>query len=320
MALSERVTNDYDNWTQAGNLAWTLEEGNSKARNTSIGGVTYTSTIEKTFDLTRNAVEATLTVQGARSAGVDVGIARAIVKLKDADGAWHVLYDQSGTVGSTTYLSALDIQHLLLKAGTYTLQFTAIVKAGLISTPPPVFDHSNVLFEDVSLQADTITTYEKLFTETLDLQEQFVMGSTFIETLDLIEHFSIVKTTPAVTKEERLLAGKTDNSVLIFETGTADGYFDTDDEDFGHSGMEKTLDEVQFESGAVSPHTVTIYVSTDSGFTWTSIGQVVAQRGRTCSLFTCITATKHRVRFRGNGLYLSSYILWAIPRGRMPKQ
>jgi len=84
--------------------------------------------------------------------------------------------------------------------------------------------------------------------------------------------------------------------------------------------MDKTLDEVQFESGAEAPHTVTVHVSVDSGLTWTPIGTVVAQRGKVCSVFTCITAEKHRVSFRGAGLHLSSYTLYAIPRGSMPKE
>lgn len=322
MALSERVTNDYDNWTEAGDLAWVLLDGNATARNTSSTStvITYTSTISKTFDLSRNAVEATLNVVGRRRVSPlgENGSSRTIIKLKDVDDVWHVLYDQEGNQGgSTTYLSSLDIASLLTQAGTYTLQFTAVVKSG---TQNGSFRPSWAQFESVSLMADTVTTHVKLLTETLDITEVLIIGSTFLETLGLVEHFDAVKTTPAVSKEERLLAGKTDNEIYIFEAADPTGEYCTDDEDFGHPGMVKTLSEVQFESSATSPHSVEVRVSIDSGLTWTSIGVVIAQRGVVCSVAPWITAEKHRVCFQGPGLRLSSYTLYAIPRGKMLRE
>jgi len=324
MALTERVENNYGAWTQGGDLAWALSSGNTKARNSSIlaSGTSYESTIRKSFVLSRLADTATLTVKGRRYV-VDSPneTARVIIELRDADSVWHSLYDQSGGSGTlVTWLDALDISSYLTKGGTYRLRFTAIVKSAIPESPPPWSIVSYVQCEHVSLMVDSAIAWEKEFDEPAAVTSSLVTGDTFIEPAAVVEFFDIVKTTPAVTKEERLIAGIDDNTVLIFATGTPDGYFETDDEDYGHPGMDKTLDEVQFESNASAPHTVTVRASTDSGLTWERIGQVVAQRGKTCSVFCCITAEKHRVCFRGNGLRLSSWAMYAIPRGRMPKQ
>lgn len=226
-------------------------------------------------------------------------------------GGVATLYEGSGTLDLEYVLDSLDITEHLNATGTYRLTLTVRVAASN-------GDDAIVTYQDLSLW--TGVAWEITLDELAGATEKFVSGATFLEPAAVVEHFDCVKTTPAVTKEERLIAGIDDNTVLIFATGTPNGRFDTDDEDFGYPGMDKTLDEVQFESSAESPHTITIYASTDSGLTWELLGTVVAQRGRTCSVSAWITAVKHSVSFRGPGLHLSSYVMYAIPRGRMPKQ
>lgn len=325
MALKERVENDYDNWTQSGDQDWVLSDSNSKAQQTSDeSDASFTGVIQKSFELTGRVQAATLTVRGKLSA-VEVsiwipGIAQAIVKLKDADGVWHKLYDGSGGDAAAMYfLNELDISSYLSKAGTYILRFIATVRSSS-SSSGGAWSTSYVQFMLASLMASYAIDWDLTFDEPAGATEKFVSGMSFNEPAKVVEHFNIVKTTPAVTEQERLIAGIDNNDVLIFDTGTPAGRFDTDDEDYGYPGMDKTLDEVQFESSAESPHTITVYASTDSGLTWVLLGTVVAQRGKTCSVFACITAVKHSISFRGDGLYLSSYVMYAIPRGRMPKQ
>lgn len=324
MALTERVTNNYDEWIQGGDLVWTLLNGNSKAKSTStLDATVYESAIVETFILSHAAQQATLLVKGRRYLypvpNAHPGSATTIVKLRDADSVWHTLYNQGGGSGSLlTFLDELNIKPYLTKAGTYKLLFTAVV-AGCED------EFSNwrkgwVQFEDVSLMVQGITDWVVTLDEDAGATEVIVSGATFLEPAAVLELFNIVKTTAPVTKEERLIAGIDDNTVLIFETGAPDGYYETDDEDFGYSGMDKQFDEVQFESSASAPHTVTVSVSTDSGLTWTPIGTVIAQRGKVCSVFACITAEKFRVRFRGLGFHLSSYTLYAYPKGRMAKE
>jgi len=324
VALTERVTNDYDNWTQGGDLAWTLLNGNSKAKNTSdLTGTIYTSTIRKSFVLSHAAQQATLLVKGRRYlypvSNAHPGSATTLVRLRDADSVWHTLYNQGSGNGSLlTFLSDLNIKPYLSKAGTYRLQFTAIV--GACEDAGSTWRKGWVQFEDVSLMVRGVTDWWVYFDEDAGTTEEIVSGATFLEPAAVLELFNVVKTTAPVTKEERLIAGIDDNTVLIFETGAPDGYYETDDEDFGYSGMDKQFDEVQFESSAEAPHAVTVSVSTDSGLTWTPIGTVIAQRGKACSVFTCITAEKFRVRFRGLGFHLNSYTLYAYPKGKMAKE
>jgi len=324
VALTERVTNNYLRWTQGGDLAWTLLNGNSKAKSTSdLTSNVYTSTIEKSFILSHAVQQATLLVKGRRYlypvSNAHPGAARTIIKLRYAPASWHVLYDQTSGDGSLqTFLDELDIKPYLAFAGTYILQFTAIVAGceDAVST----WRKGWVQFEDVSLMVQGVTDWVVTLDENAGTAEEIVSGATFEEPAAVLELFNIVKTTAPVTKEERLIAGISDNTVLIFETGASDGYYETDDEDFGYSGMDKQFDEVQFESSAEAPHAVTVSVSTDSGLTWTPIGTVIAQRGKACSVFTCITAEKFRVRFRGLGFHLNSYTLYAYPKGKMAKE
>jgi len=168
----------------------------------------------------------------------------------------------------------------------------------------------------------TRCTYTKDFTEVLGLTETFVKGRSldFLDPLNLQEHFDVLHGEGYSSEQEKLLAMKNDTKVYSFETGQPTGTFDTDDIDFGRAGQDTTLSKVEFESEAESPHTVNIYVSVDSGLTWTYVGQGTAQRGKLSRVFCWITAEKHRVRFTGPGLYLQHFALYAVPRGPEPKE
>ena len=115
--------------------------------------------------------------------------------------------------------------------------------------------------------------------------------------------------------EELLLGGKTNKKVYEFSVGSPTGRFDTDDLDFGYPDMEKTLDYVAFESHAAVLHTVDVYVSTDSGRTWSKVGSASVRKGQLGQVYPWLTGERFRISFRGSGLYLHTIEAHAIPRG-----
>jgi len=316
MEPTERVTNDYANWTQSGDKAWELSGGDGNARITSTDDTRYVCVIEKSFELSGRARLATLTVQGRRYKVLgefpNHGYAGTMVSLKDPDGTWHLLYNQWGVGdGSLITFLSLDISSFLSKAGTYYLRFVASVGA---SRDNGTWTDAYVQFGDVSLMA--LTLWELTFEYLAPATESFVSGMTLLEPAPATEYFTIARTVPYAATDKKLLCAKTDSKVYEFEEGTPEGIFDTRDEDFGLPGQEKTLSEIHLSSSAEAPHTVSVYVSTDAGLTWTPYGERVISKGVIGLIFPWVTKEAFTVRFKGDGLHLDSFTLYAIPRGQ----
>lgn len=181
-------------------------------------------------------------------------------------------------------------------------------------------EYSLTLPESLSLQEDLVRVPAKVFLEPLSLQDFLTVTLTpsilLPEQLNLQEHFFVQKKEPVVLQEEQLLAFLDSKDVQAFELGAALGRYDTDDLDFGYPGVDKTLDEVRFWSERTEPHTVGVYVSPNSGTTWTLVGQATVCVGVEGVVFCWVTAEKHRIRFEGESLYLTSYLAYAVLRGR----
>ncbi len=315
MALTERVTNNYDKWTQSGDLTWELRDDDSKARLTSdaLGNASH-SAIEKSFELTGEAAvkTATLTVARTKYKAARGGRAVAAIKLKDADDVWHSLpISFSAGSGLLTFLDELDIKSYLTKEGTYILRFSATVKATDVGYWIP----SYYQFNDVSLMAEKYVDWEKTFLESAPATESYVSGMTFLEPAPATEYFMLGRTVPLASVDEKLLVAKTDKKVYEFVDGAPEGIFDIHDEDFGMPGVDKTFDKAQFSSPAEAPHTVEVLISTDSGLTWTSYGLYTVSKGVAGRVSVWITAEKFCVRFKGAGLNLDAYSLYGVPRG-----
>jgi len=326
MALTERVTNDYDKWTQSGDQPWTLSDDNDKAKIESpYDDTQYINYIEKTFELTGAAgvKTATLSVTGRQflpqtHESEGTGRATVVINLKDADDVWHQLFWRSGwaTANSTalvTFLDEFDIKSYLPKAGTYTLQLKAAVRAAV--GPPGTYYPSYIQYEDVHLLVEKFVDWEKEFDESAPATELFVSGMTFLEPAPTTEYFTIGRTIPLASVDEKLLVATTDKKVYEFLDGAPEGTFDIHDEDFGMPGVDKTLDKVQFSSPAEAPHTVEVLISTDSGLAWTSYGLYTVSKGIAGRVSIWITAEKFCVRFKGAGLHLDAYSLYGVPRG-----
>lgn len=327
MALETLVTNDYGTWTQSVG-GWALRVLNTYAKGSSgmASYALYNYEIKKAFVLDAAARESSLTVKaevyvadadpGPGETKLD-GSAEASIVLKDPSGVETTLWWVEGDYSLQTALNALDIKAYCLLSGTYYLIFRGAVRScRIIGVYAERFFQSYIQFFTVSLQINASTIeYELELTEELALKETVVIGLTFVEALNLTEHFTCAKTTPLASEDEKILAGKTDKAVYVFATGTPEGIWDSDDLDFGLPHQDKTLAEVQVESHAEAPHTVQIWLSTDSGKSWTYFDQCSVGTGLIGYLFPWMTAEKFRVRFKGDGLHLCSMTLWAIPRG-----
>jgi len=320
--LNDQDNLDYTNWTQSGDLAselrWdtTVRPRYWAVRYTSSGhATTYTGYIQKSFtiDRTAGAGKALLTLKGSTKASPG-GTAQLVVELQDADGVWHELLDTSGGTGVLeTYLDEEDIKAYFTKSGEYTLRYKAVV-LGVLGDDDT--EDSYVHVEDVHLQTDEAVLWELTLDEDVSVTETFIQGLSFLEDVSVKEFFTIAKTTPYAATDEKLLCGKTDSKVYEFADGTPEGTFDTRDEDFGLPGQEKTLAEIHLSSSAEAPHTVEVFISVDSGLTWVSAGLRTVSIGTVAVIFVWKTAEAFAVRFKGDGLHLDTFTLYAIPRGQ----
>ena len=317
MALTERVAQDYQNWTQSGDQAWTIVSDTSARSEASDADAVYRNVIEKSFDLDGGTREATLFVRGRifTQEVYDVaGTAHATIKILDPDGVWHELYDESGGNGTAqTLLDSIDISDILSKEGTYKLQFIAEVGAYKVGA---AWNLSYVMYTTMTLMAALHIDFELDLSEDVSVTEIFVQGLSLLEDVSVQEFFTIAKTTPLAATDEKLLAAKTDSKVYEFEQGTPAGIFDTKDEDFNLPGQEKTLAEIHLSSSAEAPHTVEVQVSTDASLTWTTVGIRVLSIGAVAIIFAWLTDEAFTIRFKGAGLHLDSFTLYAIPRGQ----
>ena len=168
---------------------------------------------------------------------------------------------------------------------------------------------------------DHLKLYLRVFEESLGLTESFSKTKivykykTFSEPLELQESFTIDKVISLGSKMPKLLACRSNKQISEFAAGTLEGVWDTDDLDFGYPGLDKILDFIEFVSQSETPHTVSVYVSTDSGWSWTYIGQDITFRGKNGMVWPWLTAEKVRLRFKGEGLRLQSIYTTAIPVG-----
>lgn len=138
---------------------------------------------------------------------------------------------------------------------------------------------------------------------------------TFAEVASPTEFLLGVPRVPLPSEQEMLLVGLDDTKIYVFQDGTPEGTYETDDIDFGLMGQEKVLERVIALSHAEAPHTVQVYYSTDSGASWTAIGAVTLQKGLASIIHTWVNAEKFRLRFKGDGLHLVSWEVQAILEG-----
>jgi len=203
----------------------------------------------------------------------------------------------------------------------YTKEFAAALGLAETFERPVVYERA--LADSLGL-VEAFTIYRaKEFVETLGILETFTKRKSALlvkvcsEPLGLIEHFIAAKISPLVADEERILACLSAKTVQNFLEGTGTGTYDTDDLDFGAPGVDKTLDEIWFGCDKETPTTISVYVSTDGGVTWTYLGQDITQTGILGNISCWVTAEKFRIRFQAPGLSLNYINATAIPRGEV---
>jgi len=325
MAYTSYVTNDYNNWTNSG---FTLYSGNTKCKLVSYHNLTtITALISKQFTIPRAANVADITVNLYRHQGNfdNPGYAYSSITLIDADAISHLLYEGDNDQTWYNALNQYDITLLLNKAGTFTLELYAEVQSSWYYESGYFWDESEAHFGTVLLRADTtLATTITLNTETTTPSEVF---NVYKYNIDLTENttptevFQIEKFSPPVSQAAIICVGtSTDHKISNFRTGTLLGYFDTPEIDFTAPGMDKTLEEVSFESHVSTPHTVSVYVSLNGGITWIYVGQDSVYFGKKGFVHPWLTAETFVVRFSGTALYLSSYELYAVPGGKQFRQ
>ena len=323
MAWLEYLTNNYSLWPQISGY-YTLYSGDSCCYIISDESTAeWTDTIYKTFILEKPANDSELTVDNFRSVGFgadSAGIASCQIILGKPSGPPVVLYSGSGNLPWSLVLDKADITAHLQEAGTYTLYLVATVKSGytLIEGNFTWFT-SEVHWGTVDLDIEAGATVEKEFLESVEVTEQFKVShltQRFLESVAVVESFSILKATPP-TPSQRVIfvATSADHKVHLFEEGAPPGYFDSPEIDYGIPGEDKTLEEVQCLSDSPTPHTVSLYVSTNAGKTWTSIGSTTIYRGVKGFIYPYITAESFVLRFAGDALHLFSYTAYARPSG-----
>lgn len=286
----------------------------------------HTFEMKKCFEVAGAAHQSHVTVQasghkadpGQQFGGsYFAGSCKVYIYLVDADGVNNLLYSNTASFGTQNVLEEEDLNSYITKTGTYCLRFVVKVTAAKeVTVDWDYYEASVARFHSASLMVnDTTVAYEIVLTEVVTPTERFLSGVTLIEEVTPVEHFTVGKTTPHAATDEKLLCSKTDDKVYEFEQGAPTGRFDTRDEDFGLPGQDKTLEKVTFESPAEAPHTVSVYVSTDAGLTWILQGQRTVSLGVEGVVSVWKTTEKFSVSFRGDGLQLSAFSLYAIPRG-----
>lgn len=135
------------------------------------------------------------------------------------------------------------------------------------------------------------------------------------ESVGPTETFNIQRFTTTPTSTIILLCGYTGSKIYTFESGLVAGHFDTPEVTFGYPDKEKILTEIRFGSESDNVHTLLVYVSLDSGSTWTLIGSDTCGLGKTGFVYPWLTSNKFLVRFSGAGLHLYFYELYAVPSG-----
>jgi hypothetical protein len=279
-----------------------------------------------------------------------VGISKSQVRVSwtPISGCLYTAYYRVGS-GAWTAVNASSLPYTingLEEATTYEVQIAATNLSGEgppstsvyprtsqvytkilteLARPTEIFkretDLTKTLTEELALTEIMCGVFAKCLTEVVTLTEALITHLQNVEKqfctdlLSLTEGIVLRRVSILTTRDERLLACLDTKSAYTFDTSTPYGVFDTDDEDFGMVGKDKTLSEIFFESMADAPHSVTVSVSTDSGRTWVQIGTVPVQSGTSGTVHPWISAEKFRVRFAGAGLYLCAYTIWAIPRG-----
>jgi hypothetical protein len=156
--------------------------------------------------------------------------------------------------------------------------------------------------------SDTVTPTESLATNR-------IVYRSFSEDIGVTETFAIQRLTSTPTSTSILICGSTNSHVYTFATALPPGIFDTPDVDFGYPEHDKTLTEIRFGSESETPHTILVYVSLDSGSTWTLIDSDTIYLGKTGYVFPWVTSKRFLIRFSGSGLRLYFYEIYAIPAG-----
>jgi hypothetical protein len=129
------------------------------------------------------------------------------------------------------------------------------------------------------------------------------------------ETFNVQRFTTTPTSSIILLCGYTGSKIYTFESGLVAGYFDTPEMNFGYPDKEKILTEIRFGSESDNVHTLLVYVSVNSGTTWTLIGSDTCGLGKTGFVYPWLTSNKFLIRFSGAGLHLYFYEVYAVPSG-----
>jgi len=225
---------------------------------------------------------------------------------------YHAKYSSAGASGSGYALQDEDVVAYMDQAGVYIFEVACAVN------PDDQGTSSKGWYDNISLEVTLGRTIELLdqnvFTEHFELTKGAPME--FLEQNVLTEHFSITRLGGLSTAEERMVVGYSDKKVYDFRPGSTEGFYDSDVLDFSTPGEEKTLTEGVLYSDSPTPHTVSVYVSTDAGVTWTSVGAVTLQKGKVGFVHPWQTAEAFKIRLRGYGFQMVSYLFWAAPRGR----
>lgn len=310
------VTNDYANWTRE--IAWVIDGSFVRIIADDSPGERWSSTLHRHFTLPRAANLAKLSVGGYRVQGdlVNPGYAYQKITLIKPDLTEIILYEGDDDFGPDLLLSLEDITAYLNVAGTYELRFTGTVEVSWDFESGYIFDWSEVWFRDVALYVDSSSTTNIILpvetTTPIDTVALYKFNLDLIENTPPIESFLIEKFTPLATQAAAfLVATSTDHKIWDFRTGIPTGYVDTPEVDFGLVGIDKTLEEIHFESHGATPRSIDVFVSADGGKTWIYIGQDSIYAGKKGFVHPWLTAESFVVRFYGTALYLFSYALYA---------
>lgn len=229
----------------------------------------------------------------------------------DGEATQYYIYYKKTTDSTWSYVS--------VSAPTVEKIVTGLDSATMYDIKVAGYNLSGEGTHSSTIQMRTLGTVIQNLTDTVTPTESFtktrVANVSFSETITPTEDFSAQRLTSTPTSTSILLCGITGSYVYTFETGLISGVFETAEIDFGYPDKEKTLKEVRFGSESETPHTISVYVSTNGGSTWTLIGSDTTYLGKTGYVHPWVTSKRFIVRFSGSGLRLYFYELYANPAG-----
>lgn len=225
-----------------------------------------------------------------------------------ANSDYYKIYYKKTTASTWSYVTTYDTNRLVLVDSGIMYDFYVVgVNPAGEGTPT------------ATIQARAWGTFTQNFYEATTPTDQVTPNRIryvyFSESTPVTEVFNTQTLTAHPVSTVILLCGYTDYTVYTFEPGLVEGHYDTPEITFGYPDKEKTLVEIRFNSEAEHSHTVIVYVSIDSGSTWSLIGSDSTGLGKTGFVYPWLTSNKFLIRFSGIGLSLTSYEVYALPSG-----